>query len=139
MVYLLLNRVVYDKAVDYHIPLLAYSQSSIGRLNVHHRVPVRIKDHYLISTLQIDSKSSDLGCEKENEHSSVIVEPIDQWLSLVDRDIAIHPERLIAPLFAKLLNDIQHLLSLAEYKHLISIVCSLVLAVPLIKKVEENT
>ena len=72
MINLLFHRSDSHETINGDIPLLSDSPRPFPRLYIRTRVPVRVVDNHTIRSDQIQSQTSDTGCEDEHKDRRVL-------------------------------------------------------------------
>lgn len=122
MVDLLLNCAGRHQSIDLDLSLLSQSPSSLASLNVGGRVPVRIVDDDTISSCEVDTETADLRGEEEDMQVWVVVELINESLSIFDGGVAVHATIIEAfQVLDEELQDVQHDTMLSEEKSLVAV------------------
>lgn len=115
---LLFESVVNNEPVDLDIPSLPNAEGPVSGLDVDHGVPVRVKDHNLVSRSKVNAKATDTRGQQEEVVLGLLVEATNEVYALLQTHIPIHSKEAKDMLLAKPLKDIEDLPRLAEYKHL---------------------
>src|SRR5579862_5477530 len=115
MVYLLFNGTGCQQAEYCNFLLLTQSPSTLPRLYVCRRVPVRIKYNNPIRPSKINSEAANLSGEEEHVNARRTIEFIHQVLSILYISGPVHAAIVETPqVLNKFLNNVEHNTSLAK-------------------------
>jgi len=107
------------ESINYHVSLLSNSMSSINSLEIDLRIPIRIKDDYYVSLVEINTNTSSSGWQDKELFITIrVLEIIDSWITLGGWSLSIDTAVLVSSYPQKVIKDIQKSCHLTENEYL---------------------
>ena len=117
VIHLFFDRPRGDESINRDFFLLTNTPRAFARLRIRRRVPVGIVQQHAIRPGEIYAQTADFGGEQKHKHASVVVvEVIDERHARSDRRVSIHSAVIVPSRRHCALQDIEHLLRLAEHE-----------------------